>query len=132
MCLFAVPISPDWNRRLTPHFTFSEMLRLSSCAKDARSESISSPSSESELICSFSNRTSMPRDFKCLTVSRRSTVFLAKRLMDFVRMMLILPASQSASILKNSPRLAVPVPDIPQSAYTPAYSHSGLFWMSAL
>ena len=42
------------------------------------------------------------------------------------------PASQSASILKNSLRLAVPVPDIPQSAYTPAYSHSGLFWMSAL
>ena len=50
-----------------------------------------------------------------------------ERLMDFVRMMSIFPSSQSASILKNSPRLDVSVPDIPMSAYTPAYSHSGFF-----
>ena len=39
--------------------------------------SISSPSPEKEWIFSFSNRTSTPISFKCLTVESRSTVFLA-------------------------------------------------------
>lgn len=37
------------------------------------------------------------------------------------------PFSQSSSIRQNSVRLAVPVPLMPLSAYTPANSHSGFF-----
>ena len=58
----------------------------------------------------------LDRSFKCRTVSRRSTVFLANREMLFVRMMSILPASQSASIRLNSSRFTVLVPEIKSSA----------------
>ena len=75
--------------------------------------SISSPSPLMELIPSFSNLTSTPMPFRCRTVSRRSTVFLAKRCIDLVRMMSIFPASASSTIFLNSSLLAVPVPEIP-------------------
>ena len=77
---------------------------------------INSPSPSIERMRSFSNRASTPKSFKCRTVSRRSTVFLANREMLFVRMMSILPASQSASIRLNSSRLTVLVPEIKSSA----------------
>ena len=104
---------PCLNRLIVPHLTFSEMLRLSSCAKEARMESISSPSPLKELMFSFSKRTSMPRSFRCRTVFRRSTVFLANRWIDLVRMMSMFPASHSASMRLNSSRFLVPVPEIP-------------------
>ena len=119
--------SPLSNRLRMPHFTLSEMLRLSSCAKLARMVSINSPSPESELMFSFSKRTSMPRSFKCRTVSNRSTVLRANLEMLLQRMMSIAPALQSASIRWNSCRLQVSVPETKLSAYTPAYSHSGFF-----
>ena len=72
-------------------------------------ESISSPSPLKELMFSFSKRTSMPRSFRCRTVFKRSTVFLAKRWIDLVRMMSMFPASHSASMRLNSSRFLVPV-----------------------
>ena len=129
MCLLATPISPLLNRLWMPHFTFSEILRLSSCAKEARSESISSPSSENELMRSFSNRTSTPMDLRWRTVSKRSTVFLANRLIDLVIIMSMLPASQSSIIRLNSSRFLVLVPEIPSSAKIPENSHSSFFFI---
>ena len=76
-------------------------------------ESINSPSPLKELMFSFSKRTSMPRSFRCRTVFKRSTVFLAKRWIDLVRMMSMFPASHSASMRLNSSRFLVPVPEIP-------------------
>ena len=110
---FGIPFS---KRFFVAHRIFSLMERLSSWAKDARMESINSPSPLMELIFSFSNRTSMSFAFRCLTVSNRSTVFLANRLMDLVRMMSIFPSSQSTSIRLNSSRLTVFVPEIKSSA----------------
>ena len=95
-------------------------------------ESISSPSPEKEWMRSFSNRTSTPISFKCLTVESRSTVFLANLDMLLVSTMSTFPASQSAIRRRNSLRAAVPVPLIPKSAYTPAYSHSGFDCISPL
>lgn len=43
---------------------YPEVEMLSSCAKDARSVSMTSPSPESELMCSFSKRTSIPSSFR--------------------------------------------------------------------
>ena len=67
------------NRFLVPHFTLSEMLRLSSWANEARMESISSPSSSIEWMFSRSNHTSTPISFRCLTVSNRSILAYAMR-----------------------------------------------------
>ena len=128
-CPFGMPFS---NRFLIPHLQFSERLRLSSCAKDARMVSINSPSPLMELMCSFSNRTSTPMSFKCRTVCSKSTVFLAKRWIDFVRMMSISPLSAASIIRLNSSRLAIPVPLIPSSANTPAYCQSGFFCIREL
>ena len=57
---------------------------------------------DTQVMPSFSNRTSTPMDLRWRTVSKRSTVFLANRLIDLVSMMSIFPASQSVSILLNS------------------------------
>ena len=72
--------------------------------------SMTSPSPLRELMCSFSNRTSMPSSFRWRTVSSRSTVFRANLEMLFVRMISIFPASQSSSIRWNSSRLEDFVP----------------------
>lgn len=64
---------------------------------------------------SFSNLTSIPNSFKCLTTFKRSTVFLANLEIDFVRIISILPSSQSCNNLLKSLRFSIPVPLIPKS-----------------
>ena len=49
---------------------------------------------------------------------RQSKVFLANRLIDFVIIISIFPASQSSIMRLNSLRFFVFVPEIPSSAYT--------------
>ena len=122
---------PFSNRFWTAHLAFLERLSTSSCAKEASSVSISSPSSDSELMDSFSNRTSTPSSFRRRTVLSRSTVFRAKRLMDLVSTMSMLPASHAASMSWNPARSSL-VPVAPPSEKTPAYSQPGVSWMSLL
>ena len=81
----------------TRHLQFSDTLRLSSWAKEARKESISSPSLLRVSSRSFSKNTAIPRSFSSRAVSSRVTVFRAKRLTDLVRIRSIFPARQSAS-----------------------------------
>ena len=128
-CPFGMPRS---NRFFILHLQLSEMLLLSSCANEARMESISSPSPSMERMFSRSNQTSTPISFRCRTVSSRSTVLRAKREMLFVSTRSIFPASQSAIILLKPSRLAVPVPEMPLSEYTPANTQSGFFWIFSL
>ena len=79
------------------HLQFSLTDRLSACAKDARMESISSPSPLEVSIFSFSNTMATPSAFISRTISRSVTVFRAKRLRLLVSTRSIFPARQSAS-----------------------------------
>ena len=67
-----------------PHLTFSEMLRLSSWAKDAMMLSTISDRESAVSMPSFSKSTSTPWLCNSRTVWSVSTVFLAKRLMLLV------------------------------------------------
>ena len=87
---------------------------------------------DKESIFSFSKRTEIPSSFRCRTVFSRSTVLRAKREIDFVRTMSILPASQSSIMRWNSSRLLAFVPLIPLSAYTPTYCQPWCFCISSL
>ena len=113
------------------HLQFSDTLRLSSCAKEARTVSISSPSPLIVSIFCSSKYTLTPSRFSSRTVLSSMTVFLAKREMDLHRIRSIFPARQSCSMRWNSGRPSS-VPLSPSSAYTPAYSYSGLLWIISL
>ena len=63
---------------------------------------------------------------------KQSSLFLANRLIDFVIIMSMVPASQSSIMRLNSSRFLVLVPEIPSSAYMPANSHSGFFWINKI
>ena len=76
---------------------------------------------------SFSKMTPIPRARSIRTVSRQSTVFLANRERDLVRMVSILPRLQAAIILLKLSRFFKLVPESPLSAKMPANSQSGFF-----
>ena len=86
-----------------------------------------SPLASIVLMDSFSKNTGMFFSFNCLMYFKQSKVFLANRLIDFVIIMSIVPASQSLIMRLNSSLFFVLVPEIPSSAYIPANSHSGFF-----
>ena len=67
-------------------------------------------------MLSFSKRTLIPNSFSRRMVFSKSSVFLAKRDIDLVKIMLIFPASQSSSIRWNSSRLPAFVPVMLSSA----------------
>ena len=87
---------------------------------------MSSPSAEVLEMSSRSKRTSTPRLFSSRTVSKRSTVLRANREIDLVKIRSIPPARALVSMAWNSVRLAVWVPEMPQSANTPANTHPGV------
>ena len=121
---------PSWNNFRFPHATFSEIERLSSCAKEAISVKINSPFESSVQIFSFSNITPMPSSFSFQSTFNESRVFLANLDTDFVRIISILPDSQSSSIRVNPGLCFDDKPLIPSSAYTPASIHSALSFMT--
>ena len=86
---------------------------------------MSSPSALVEEMFSFSKRTSTPRSLSSRTVSSRSTVLRAKREIDLVRIRSIAPFRARASISWNWGRCVV-VPEIPESANTPANVQPGV------
>ena len=88
-------ISPFSNFRLMPQRQFSEMFRDSSCAKDERIVSSSSPDPSRVLIPSFSKITAIPQSRSSLTYCRQSRVFRANRETDFVMITSIFPARAS-------------------------------------
>jgi len=64
---------------------------------------------------SFSKYTPMPFAFRSRTVSRQSTVFLAKRERDLVMMRSMCPRLQAVIILLNCVRFFRLVPEMPSS-----------------
>ena len=96
--VFTIP-SPRSNFFFKVHLLFSLMLRLSSCAKEASTVIISSPSEESVLILFSSKSTPTPISFSSLVYLRTVVVFLANLEIDFVIIRSIFPALQSAIIL---------------------------------
>ena len=82
-----------------PHFTRSEILRLSSCAIVAIIESLSSPSLSRVSILSFIKIIPTPFDLSIRVMLRVSTVFLAKRLTSFVRIISMPPDTAREIIL---------------------------------
>ena len=103
------------------HFWFSLADLDSSSAYIASKVSISSPFLLMLCIFSFSKNTSISNNFNSRIVSRSTTVFRAKRVIDLVITRSIFPFRQSSSKRINSGRLSF-VPVIPSSAYTPANS----------
>ena len=87
-------------------------------------ESISSPSALMEWMFCSSKYTSTPISFSSRTVSKRVTVFLAKREIDLVMTMSTLPALQSFSRRVKFFRSAF-VPVSASSAYTPQNTQPG-------
>ena len=79
-----------------PNFTRLDRLALSSWAMAAMMVTMNSdsPSTLRELLTKMH---SMPRAFSLRMLSRESTVFRAKREMDFVMTMSMFPARHSAS-----------------------------------
>ena len=74
---------------------------------------------------SFSKNTAIFISFSFRVYLRQSTVLRENRLIDFVIIMSMRPASQSAIIRLKASRFAVRVPEMPLSAYTSTISHSG-------
>lgn len=66
-------------------------------------------------IFSFSKYISMPLSLSLRTVVRLSTVFLAKRLTDFVTMRSIFPSMASLTMLLKPSRCRVLVAEMPSS-----------------
>ena len=106
---------PFSKRRLTLHLLFSEIERDSLSAIELRIESISSELMWSVSMFSFSKYIEIFSCESLLTISRQSAVFLAKRLIDLVITLSILPSSQSFKSLCSSSRLAILVPLMPSS-----------------
>ena len=75
---------PSAMRFRQPQVTFSEILRLSSCARLDMIVIISSPLLSSVSMFSYSNATPTPFSLSLRMVVRLSTVFRAKRLTDLV------------------------------------------------
>ena len=89
----------------------------------------SSPLESSVQMFSFSKYISMPLSFRSRTVVRLSTVFLAKRLTDFVMIRSIFPAFASAIMALKPSRFFVEVALMPSSVYIPANSQSSRPWI---
>ena len=75
----------------------------------------SSPFPSKVRIFSFSKKTSMPFSLSLRTVVKVSTVLRANRLIDFVIIRSILPASASATIRLKPSRFLVLVAEMPSS-----------------
>lgn len=119
--------SPFWYRYCNPSLMFWLKDWLSCCARLAMIVSSTSPLESIVLIFSFSKKTGMFFSFSSRIYFRQSSVFRAKRLIDFVIIISILPAIHSSIIRINSLRFLVLQPLIPSSANIPASFHSGFF-----
>ena len=108
--------TPFSNCRTYPQCTFSLKFRLSSWAWLLRMVISISPPSPRVLIFSFSKYTAIFFAFNFRIWVRESTVFLAKRLMDFVITISIFPVMQLSIIAWKSFRLRVMVALFPSSA----------------
>ena len=90
---------------------------VDSCwAKEPKTLTINSEVSVWVSICSSSNWTETFSSFSSRSTTRQSFVFLAKREMDFTRILSTLPFRQSESSRPNSVRLSIRVPVKPSSA----------------
>ena len=116
---------PSAMRLRQPQVTFSEMERLSSCARDDMIVMNSSPLLSSVSMFSFSKVTPTPFSLSLRTVVRVSTVLRAKRLTDLVMIRSIMPAMASSIMRLKFFLLLVLVPVMPSSAYTSTKIHSG-------
>ena len=99
---------------------------LSDWAKALMKVIINSVSVSSVLIFSFSKMMPIPIPFNARMYFRLSSVFLANREMDFVRIRSIFFWRHLRIIRLKSSRFLVDVPEIPSSAKMPAIVHSGL------
>ena len=104
MACLKVPAS---KRFRIAHFPLLEIEWLSFSAMQLSSESMNSDSIVPVSMFSFSNRIVTPSAVRPLTIAMQSDVFRENRLIDFVRIRLIFPALQSASIRCSSGRLSV-------------------------
>ena len=109
---------------------FSLMDLASSWAKEARRVRRSSPLPSMVEMCSFSNWTSTFRSLRRRMEFKRSTVFLAKRWMDLVRIRSISPLSAFSIMAMKPSRRLVLVPVMPSSVKMPAKVQAGLFFIS--
>ena len=107
---------PASNRRWMPHFTFADSDRDSSCASADNTESISSDSSRSVWMFSFSNHRATPSDVSCRVIVRQSAVLRANRDKDLVMTRSTSPLRQSAMSLCSSGRVLALVALTPDSA----------------
>ena len=110
---------------LIPHLTFSLIDFDSSCAIEANIVSIISIFVSFVEMFSFSKNTSTLASLNFLTSLKQSTVFLANRDMDLVKIKSISPASASSIIFKKPFLFLIEVPVIPSSEYKPTNSQSG-------
>ena len=108
-----------------PRRTFADRDSDSCCASAAMMVISTSPLASSVLMFSFSKNTAIFISFSFRVYLRQSTVLRENRLIDFVIIMSMRPASQSAIIRLKASRFAVRVPEMPLSAYTSTISHSG-------
>ena len=108
-----------------PNVTFLLRDSLSAWAKPLNRVMRNSLDSVRVLMFSFSKMTAIPWAFSIRTVSRQSTVFLANRESDLVRMVSIRPRLQAAIIRLKFSRFFKLVPESPLSAKIPASSQSG-------
>ena len=99
-----------------PHATFLLRDSDSAWAKPLNRVMRNSLDSVRVLMFSFSKYTPMPFAFRSRTVSRQSTVFLAKRERDLVMMRSMCPRLQAVIILLNCVRFFRLVPEMPSSA----------------
>ena len=99
---------------------------LSDWAKALMKVRINSVSISMVLIFSFSKITPIPSSRSARIYFRLSSVFLANREMDFVRIRSIFFWRHLRIIRLKSSRFLVDVPEIPSSAKMPAIVHSGL------
>lgn len=90
--------SPLSNFFRMDHLLFSLMLLLSSCAKEARTASIISPSPDRVLMFCSSKKIPTPSSFSSLANCRTVTVFLANLDMDFVIIKSISPEKIKVSL----------------------------------
>ena len=90
-----VEARPSSNPFRMRHLQLSLTERLSAWAKEARSVSMTSPSASRVLMFCSSKKTLIPSSFSSRTVRKSVTVFLAKRLTDFVMTISMVPARQS-------------------------------------
>ena len=98
-----------------PHFTFSLIDRLSSCAMADSRENIIEQAGFRESMFSRSNRTETPCSRSFSTYVWQSTMLREKREMDFTRMMSIFPSIASAIIRWNPARCLALIALLPSS-----------------